>query len=200
MQRSTTPQGGQWLGALLGLLLFVSIPVHAEDVPVPAIIQVPLLLKILTFDRNFDQRVGSVLRIGVVYVDDVPASRQAKDDISTALNGFADKTIKKLPISYVLLRYSTEQSFEDAAKNHGVNVLYVTPGNAKFLAGLLRVSRKHRMTTVTGLPEYVKEGVTVGFDLTSDNKTKILINLNSARLEGVAFDANLLRLSTVLQR
>jgi len=167
---------------------------------VPATIQVPLLLKILTFDRNFDQRVGSVLRIGVVYVDDVPASRQAKDDISTVLDGFADKTIKTLPISFVLLRYSTEQSFEDAAKTHGVNVIYVTPGSAKFLAGLLRVSRKHRMTTVTGVPEYVKAGVTVGLSLKRDNKTEILINLNSARLEGVAFDANLLRLSTILQR
>jgi hypothetical protein len=188
-----------FLGALICLALFKSPYVDAEEVPVPAGIQVPIFLKILTFDRNFDDKVRSQLKIGIVYTEKDPASRQARDAIVDVLKSYTDKTIKHLPITYVLMPYTTERNLAESAKSQRVNVFYVAPGNGKHLAALLRISQKHRITTVTGVPQYVGKGVTVGLGLNSDNKTRILINLKSSISEGIAFDANLLRLSTVLQ-
>ncbi len=198
MKRWTTYLSRAWISALLCLALLMPRPVWAEDVPVPASVQVPIFLKVLTFDRNFDERVKSQLKIGIVYAEEDPESRQAKDNMVKILDGYADKTIKQLPITYVLMRYTTEQNVVESAKSQGVNVLYVTPGNAKHLAALLRVSQKLRIITVTGVPQYVEQGVTVGLGLKSDKKTQILINLKSSKIEGAAFDANLLRLATVM--
>lgn len=165
----------------------------------PASIQVPIFLKILTFDRNFDNRVKSRLKIAIVYVEEDPASQRAGKEIASALDSYTDKTIKKLPISYVLTRYTTEQKMMDLVKSQEIDVFYLAPGTSKHLAAFLRISREYQIITMTGVPEYVAKGVAVGLDLGDDNKPRILINLTSAKLEGVVFDANLLRLATLLQ-
>ena len=58
--------------------------------------------------------------------------------------------------------------------------------------------RKSPITTVTGVPDYVRRGVAVGIGM-AQNKPKVLINLPSSRSEGSDFDANLLRIATVLK-
>lgn len=187
------------IGALLSLLLFVSRAGSAEENPVPATVQVPIFLKILTFDRNFANKVGTQLTIGIVYVEEDPASRQARDEIVKVLKSYDDKTIKGLPITFVLVPYTTERSIMESAKSQGINVFYIAPGNGAHLATLLKISQEHRITTISGVPQYVRQGVAVGLNLNSDNKVHILINLKSSRMEGAAFDANLLRLATVVQ-
>jgi len=200
MRRWTTSLGVLCFSALPCLTLFNSAALGGESVPVPVNLQVPVFLKILTFDRNFDQKKSSQLKIGVIYVEEDAASRRAKDDIAKILGTYTEKTIKSLPITYMPMHYTSEWDLDETAKSQGVNVFYITPGNAKNLASLLRISRKQRITTITCVPDYVKDGVTVGLGLKNDNKMQILINLRSARQEGVAFDANLLRLSTVVRR
>ena len=156
------------------------------------------MLKILTFDRNFDKRVGSRLNIGLVYNEQDPASRQYLQDMITALNRYSDKTIKNLPITYTPISYTEKLDLAEFARVYGVNVFYLTPGNAKHIAAVVRTSRRQKLVTITGVPEYVRAGITIGLDSTSDNKTRILINLRSAQLEEIIFDANLLRLATVV--
>jgi hypothetical protein len=181
------------------LLCLLPLTVVAEEMPVPAKLQVPLILKILTFDRNFEQRVGPALRIGIIYTSQDPASHRAKEEIARTLDYYTTKTIKKLPITYISLEYQTEQAVQEAVKTEHINVLYVVPGNADHLQKLLNISQANRITTVTGVPTYVKEGVAVGIGVEKNQKPRILINLRSSKSEGSAFDANLLRLATVVQ-
>ena len=188
--------------AMLGLLLLALLPLtlRAEEVPVPASLQVKLLLKVLTFDRNFSQKMAPALRIGIVYDPRNPESHQAHLAITGILDQFANTTIKKIPIQYVRLAYRGEPTFSQLTQQHDVNVLYIMPGNADYLKKLLRVSHTHQITTVTGVPAYVEEGVAVGVDVkTTDRKPLILINLPASKSQGNAFDAKLLKLAKVLK-
>lgn len=200
MKRPHTPLSSLISSALLCLALVFPRAARTEDNPVPLSRQIPILLKILTFDRTFDKRTDKRLNIGIVYNEQDPASRQNLQDIITVLNRYADKTIKNLPINYHPISYANEESLAEFARLHSINVFYVAPGNANHIAALLRISQRQKIITITGVPTYVREGVTVGLDLKSDNKTQILINLSTAQLEGVVFDANLLRLSTIVVR
>ena len=199
MKRLTTYLNIACIGALLCLPVFALRAIGAEDVPVPAAIQVPILLRILTFDRNFDERFKTQLSIGVVFSDNDPASRKNRDEIVEVLKNYVGKTVKHLAITFVLMRVTTEEDMLKSARSQGVNVFYIAAGNEKHLAALLRISQRQRIITVTGVPHYVKEGISVGLGITSESKTQIFINLKSAKAEGIVFDANLLRLSTVLQ-
>ncbi len=183
----------------LGLLLVCpGAAMAAEPMPLRADLQVPLILKILTYDRHFETKAGREVGIGVVYTPGDPDSLTSANQIFETLFRFADKTVKRLPIRRYLLEYSSPEKLERSINERGISVLYVTPGNARNLESILKVSQAGQVTTTTGVPDYVRRGVAVGIGL-SDDRPQVLINLPSARAEGSEFDASLLRIATVVR-
>lgn len=186
--------------SLLGrvvVILGLATSARAESMAVPAQMQVPILMKVLAYDRQFDAKTGNALTIGIIYTASDPSSSKATDQISDTLYGFAGKTVRKVPIKYYQIEYTTPAELEAFVRAKGVNVFYVAPGNDKALPAILKLSQSRGITTLTGVPDYVKRGVSVGVGLSQD-KPQILINLTSARSEGSEFDANLLRIAVVM--
>src|SRR5262249_28261537 len=102
------------------------------------------------------------------------------------------------PIKYFTIEYTKPADLEAFVKSKGINLLYLAPGTARALPDLIRISQAHRITTATGVPDYVRKGVAVGIGVRQD-KPQILINLPSSKSEGSEFDASLLRIATVVQ-
>ncbi|HEY6553184.1 MAG TPA: YfiR family protein [Vicinamibacteria bacterium] len=183
------------LAPLLGL--GVLPPAGAEEMALPIPKQVPLFLKILTYDRNLGNKAGAELAIGIVYDPSDRDSRKATEDLGGVLFQNRGKTVKQLPVKYYTIEYTDNADLERFVKQKGISVLYLAPGNARNLANILELSQEKHLTTLTGVPDYVRKGASVGLGLSQD-KTEILINLKSTRLEGIDFDASLLRLATIL--
>jgi len=189
---------GAALALGLTLVLRAGVAAAAEPMPLKADLQVPLILKILTYDRHFDSKAGREVAIGIVYAPEDPASVNAANQIFETLYRFSDKTVKRLPIKYHLLEYGGPERLERSILDRNISVLYVAPGNAKNLEAVTKVSQARGVTTATGVPDYVRRGVAVGIGM-ADDRPQILINLNSARAEGSEFDASLLRIATVVK-
>jgi hypothetical protein len=169
-----------------------------EIMPVPAELQVPLILKILTYDRNFDSKAQTELRVGIVFVSGNPASLKAKNEIEDVFRRFSDKTVRKLAIRHSAVEYVSVSQVEEAARSNQFNIFYVAPGNAGNLETLLRISQARQIITTTGVPAYVDKGIAVGVGVEQD-KPHILINLASSKAEGSEFDASLLRIAKVVR-
>jgi hypothetical protein len=184
--------------ALGGLLLFL-VPARAQQMPLAAEAQIPLLLKVLTYDRNFERKAGKELVLGIVHDPADRDSAKATDEVGTTLFKFAGKTVKKLPIKYFTIEFTGAADLERFVKEKGISALYIAPGNTKTLAAVLKVAQDLDLTTLTGVPDYVRRGVAVGIGVAQD-KPQILINLAAARAEGSDFDASLLRIATVLEK
>jgi hypothetical protein len=159
--------------------------------------QIPLLLKVLTYDRNFEKKAGKELAMGIVHDPADRESAKATDEVGTTLFKFTGRTVKKLPFKYYTIEFTGAADLEKFVKEKGISVLYVAPGSTKNLPVLLKLSDELNLTTVTGVPDYVRRGVAVGIGVVQD-KPQILINLATARAEGSEFDASLLRIATVL--
>jgi hypothetical protein len=185
---------------VLGLVVAVcaSAARAAEPMPLKADLQVPLILKILTYDRHFESKAGREVAIGIVYSPEDQGSVQSANQVFETLYRFSDKTVKRLPIKYHLLEYTSPEKLERSIVDRSISVLYVAPGNLKNLEGITRISQARGVTTSTGVPDYVRRGVAVGIGV-ADERPQILINLNSARAEGSEFDASLLRIATVIK-
>lgn len=184
------------------VLLLIVFPVStgfAEEMPVPIEVQVPLIMKILTFDRNFEQNFETDVTIGIVYVPGDSSSLEVRDHLSSWLEQSADKTLKTRPVKYISVAYNTKSELEQAITSHNVNLLYITPGNSEHLNTLLTISQTNQIITVTGVPGYVEQGVSIGLGLKENQKPKIQINLASSKSEGVAFEAKLLKLAEVIR-
>jgi uncharacterized protein DUF4154 len=179
---------------LLPLLMLLPLPSVAQTMTVEADRQVQILMKVLTYDRQFEAKAGPMLTIGIVYVAADPDSVKAADQIGTTLKGYSDKPIKKIPFTFKMIEYTTPAAVEQKVKAEGIDLLYVAPGNTKNLVDLIRISQQHKITTATGVLDYVGKGVAIGVGIERD-KPRIHINVASSKSEGSEFDASLLQIA-----
>ena len=62
---------------------------------------------------------------------------------------------------------------------------------------IVAISRAHKITTLTGVPEYVEKGIALGLTLRAE-RPAILVDLNGARAEGANFNSQLLKIARVV--
>ena len=168
----------------------------SQELGIDAPSQYRLYLKILTFNRAFQSRSGDHLTIGVLYVKASRGSRQARDDFAGAIaSGPAD--FEGLPIVAVPVEYGHGEEIREALSAKSVDVLYVTPIDPFDLGPVVAACRAARVATFTGVPEYVRAGLSVSFRRQGP-RAEIFINRRNARAEGSDFSARLLDMVTII--
>lgn len=183
----TLPRRGLALAVLgLGLGAVIS-PTMAQDVPVPAAVQVPLLLKILTFDRRM-AAAAEPLVVGVVFQGRNRASAAIGDEVRMLLAASAR------PIRVVVIDLDETRDFRGKLVRESVRVVYIAPLRAVSVSTVAEATRGEGVVSITGVPRYVEQGLAVGIDM-SDQRPRIVINLAASRAEGADFSAELLKLA-----
>jgi len=188
---------GRMIAAVAGIIGLAAA--GQIDAPrVPADIQFDLTLKILTFDRNLNTRVGTELVFGIVYDKDWPPSLQVMAEMTQAMETSPFKTVSKIPIRAVAINAGRGWTLANDLRDSETDVVYIAPLPDPVLAKLFAVCRDRKLTTVSSLPEYAKQGATIGF-LPPGRKPIIVINLKTALAEGADFDSHLLGLAKVIR-
>jgi hypothetical protein len=172
---------------------------RAQEMDVPANIQVPLLYKILTFDRKLGDRApGDDIVIAIVFQTGYRASALARDQVVDALKAMKDSTISDHPVHWVLLELGDLEVFNRALTRERVDVIYVTPLRGVELDGIIAAARSKAVTTFTGVPRYVERGLGLGVGVNRE-RAQIIVNLTATRAEGSDFNSQLLRVSKVIE-
>ena len=169
----------------------------AQEMAVPVDIQVPLFLKILTFDRNLKERAGDEIVIAVVYQGKYRSSLNVKDEFVKLLQEAAVKNIDGIPIRCVPLDIGERTDPQNTIAEHNADLLYITPLRAVNTEAITAASRAKKKPTLTGVPDYVESGLAVGIGIKGD-KPQIIINLPAAKAEGADFSSQLLKLAKIL--
>lgn len=170
----------------------------AQQMPVPVDVQVPVLLKVLSFDRRIADTRGQELVIGVLYQSGYRLSTEVKDRVVEVVSVSRQGAPASRPLSAAPVDADGEESLGAAFARLKIDVLYVTPLRAFDLRNLVGVTRRERILTLTGVPEYVGAGLSVGLELRQD-RPRILVNLRAARAEGANFAAPLLGLARLVE-
>jgi hypothetical protein len=165
--------------------------------PVPATMQASLFAKILTFDRNLKARAGKELKIGVLYQKKVRSSLEAHEEFLRAMCGDPSERIEGLPVSCVAIEWTNAPEVEATVVRNGIRVLYVAPLRAVAVEEIVAISRARKITTLTGVPEFVEKGIALGLALRAE-RPLILVHLAAARAEGADLNSQLLKLARVL--
>jgi hypothetical protein len=179
----------------------------------PAKLQIQLLYKILTFDRKLGDRApGNDIVIAIVFQTGYRGSVVARDQAVDALTRMGDSTISGHPVHWVAVELSDVESLRLALIRNQVDVIYVTPLRGVELDPIKVAARAAGITTFTGVPRYVEEGLAIGVGITRQRnnmglgvgitrqRTQIIVNLGAARAEGSDFTSQLLRVSRVIEK
>src|SRR5580765_4541518 len=186
---------------LIGVLavLLGGSSARAQEMAAPAAIQVTLLFKILTFDRRMGTRPpGQVIVIAVVFQSGYRASLVAKNQVVEALEAMEHSTISGHPVRWVAVELKDGDQLRLALIHERTDVVYVTPLRGVELDPIVRTARASSMTTFTGVPLYVEQGLALGVGIVRE-RPQIIVNLPATRAEGSDFTSQLLRVSRVIE-
>jgi len=169
----------------------------AQEMDVPAAIQFPLLLKILQFDQNLAAHAGGEVVIGVVFQGRYRAAFRVKEDIEKAAGEMNRPHILDLPVRVVEIDLE-RIDLATALDSLHVDVIYVTPLRALDISTISDVTRRYGVTSVTGVEDYVRDGLSVGIGVAQE-KPCVVVNLGATRSEGAHFSSRLLSLARLVE-
>lgn len=185
----------KWVGCLIIIWVLGSRFVLAEDVVAPVDLQLNLLSKIVTYDRNFE-RHGLDVVVGVVYQKRFRTSLEMKDQVLEAAKKIDLKMLNEKPCRLVTIDVES-QKLETAVEQDSVDILILTQLRAFDLKDVTSLCREREITSFSLLSKDVHQGVALGVGIKGE-RPEILINNSAARAEGADFSSNLLKLSTIV--
>ena len=165
--------------------------------PVPVPIQLPLVLKVLTAERNRPLEARPILVIGIVYQRTSRESREAKDRLVAEIEKGTAKDWA-LPVRFGLIDVSNPRDLASGVAAAKPDILYVSPLDGFDIDAITSLSRARKILTFTGVPAFVKLGLSVGFG-SERGETRILINRKASLAEGADFSPRLLKLAAVIE-
>lgn len=188
------PGGRITLCALLMIVLAAIAPhrLSAQEMDLPVSIQVPLFLKVMTFDRQRNLQNETSLVVGIAYQSGFRASATTRTEVERHLRNSTERKVR------VVLIDLDRDKLSDIMSQQHVTVLYVAPLRAFSIADIASAATAAHVTTITGVPTYVQQGLSVGARLQSE-RPKLLVNITASRKCGADFTSELLKLAEVIE-
>lgn len=189
----------RWLFVAAALLASLSwgrmSDAEAESVPIG--LQVQLLAKVASYDRNLAERSGGHVRVAVVTRPGNADSERATAQLLAMLR--QTPSIGGFPHEDVAVKFTTADALAASCRSEHFSVVYFTPGFQDDLGALRAAFNGVNVLTVASVAAYVPSGGAVlGFDAASA-KPKLLFHVTQARLQNVAMSTEVVRLMTVFE-
>ncbi len=181
----------------IGVLVALSSLSYCQDMPVPASAQVPVILKVLSFDRNLGRHPGQKLVIGVIYQRTVRESKEVAADFMQTFSTIQDPRVNGVPVTVVTIDLSAVDDIGTVLAEKQVNAVYLAPILSEPVRQISNIARIQSITTFTGIPDYVERGCSVGIT-SRGGRVSLLINLAACHAEGSKFDPQLLRVAQTI--
>jgi hypothetical protein len=188
----------QMLGLMIVLVVGYAAMAEAQDVVAPVDVQYFLLLKIMTYDRKLQERVGDEMVIGILYQRKFRRSLDFKDELAKVIDQSGIKEIEGIPLRYVPVDVGADPDLDSSVTRHKLDLLYVAPLRGFDIQTITALSRARKITTFAAVPQDVESGLSVGIGA-KDDKPRVIINLPAAKAEGCDFDSELLKLAEVIE-
>ncbi len=184
------------LGWALALLVGTAGGIRAQGA-LPVRVQVPLLLKALSYDRALGRNGTSEVVLAVLYDGASATSTDAKTEFMRAVKESELKSVGARPIRVVELNVAAGQ-LAARLRERSASVVYLTTGLERRLPEVVEAATVTQVTTMGGSEQYARAGLALAVAAVGD-RPKVFVNLPAARLTGADLSVALLRVSTVIQ-
>ena len=168
---------------IFAITLFTSTLSIGQRVKAPIDIQMRIIPKILSLEKNLAHSDDKFFNISVLYSKEQRNSDQVFTSFTDAVNKFGipikNKEAKVLPFDI-----SSKGSFRTPLR--GIDISEIT-----------KICREEGVLTFTGVEDYLENSVSVVLTL-NESKLQIMINPKSSKQEGADFSSRLLRIAKLI--
>ena len=169
---------------------------RAELVAVPIELQAELLAKVAGYDRNMAVRAGDRLQVLLLTNAADAESTRFAARMQLALSSIGQ--ISGLPHDERVAPFTSAADLVQQCRARRIAIVIVAPGLGDQVATIRDALSGVDILTVASVPDYVQQGVVLGFDVVS-GKPKLLVHLTQARRQHVELRAEVLKLMRVFE-
>lgn len=188
------------LAVVIALVLAIPVrPASAQEMPVPIDVQAPLLLKVLKYEKTLAERAGDEVVIGILFQERFRDSLNARAGFIDAIDQAGLSKLLKRPTRHIDIELAGTAELGAIFEREGVDILYVAPLRAASLGSVVEAADAHQALTLSGVPDYVENGVMVGIT-ERRSRPSILLNLDSASGAGIIFSSEILKVAQIVGR
>lgn len=173
----------------------LSLTKHARADGVPLNLQVQLVGKLGSFDRNFASRAGSVAQILVLSKAGDGESSRVAANVGSGLSALRE--VGGIPAQVQVEPFADAAALAARCRSQKVALVYfATSMDAEVTAAATALAGVDVLTVGT-TASFAGRGTVVAFDL-EEGRPKIVVNLTRAKAQNVAFKAELLKLARIV--
>ena len=182
------------VGRLFTVLLLLAASSATAQVDVKAAL--PVLLKVLTYDVNFDARGAGPF---VLLVVSEPGQASERSALMNSLKESSVTEVKKRPLKYIAIDFRDEGQLQaEIDKNRASALLVVQGASPATVKSLWEVAQDNQLYALALDAETVQSHFPLGVTMVGD-KPQIIINEKSSKAVGARFETVVLRMAKVIQ-
>jgi hypothetical protein len=153
------------------------------------------LSKVVAYDRNFPARARGRATVLVLVKSGSAESERVGEQICAELGVLSE--LGGLPHVEEMVRYASSGAVAELCKSRRASVLYVSLGLSEEMSGIAHALDGVSILSVAATPADVERGAVLGFDAES-GRPKLVIQLEQARRQEVAFKPEVLKLARIV--
>jgi len=169
---------------------------RAELVAVPIELQAELLAKVAAYDRNMALRAGDRLQVLLLTNAADAESTRFATRMQMALSSITQ--ISGLAHDERVAPFGGAADLVQQCRTRRIAIVIFAPGLGNHVPAIREALAGVDVLTVAAVPDYVQQGVVLGFDVVS-GKPKLLVHLTQARRQHVELRAEVLKLMRVFE-
>lgn len=178
------------------LMIFSVNNIFSQKISVPIDVQLELVPKILTLNKNFTNLIKKPdIHIGIIFSSLVKSSASIKDKIMKYVSDkkifVRDKRLIFIPLDIAKIKDLQKQFQRDDLQS-----IYITPLRAYNIEIISKICKEEKIISFSSVSDYLKDKISIGFELVN-SKVKIAINISSAKEEGANFSSHLLKIAEI---
>ena len=179
------------------LLVLLPALISSQEAPIPLAEQSAILLKGLMRNRSLANSKGQTIHIGVLYKSIDGAAAEASQ-IGAAFAEAGKDGAAKFAISAEPIQFESMIQLIKLLDTARFNGIYIHTSMLSGLSTVLQVTRGKKIASLGGSRAFVERGVSLGV-YRKNNKPRLILNLQTCRIEGLDFDPSIALISTVLK-
>jgi hypothetical protein len=185
--------------SILAILLICSSGiVRGDDINVDPEISVPLFLKIITYDYNFNKEIFISVDVYSLYDKSIEESYEEFLSVDHYFQKHRDLTIDGLPVNFHPIEYDNLNSLFSLDTITTYNLVLITSIGENRIDHILNSLSGKRIRSFAFEPDYVPMGIAVSTKI-KNSKPSIFINLKTSRNEGCNFSTHLLKMCEIYE-
>jgi hypothetical protein len=177
-------------------LLLLAAPLRAEQVQIPARLQAALVAKVAAYDTRFAARANGEALVLIVVAGGKAESERFGEEIRAELS--VQPKIGGVSHSEEIVRFSSGSELARLCRERHAALIYVAPSLSQEVPQIAAALTGVDVLSVAALAGDVEQRLVLGFARES-GRPKLLVHLEQARRQNVAFNPDLLRLVRVIQ-